>query len=337
MQTFTKPIENADKILHSIRQLLAKELNSVDILIKSELYSSVPLTEEITQHIFKSGGKRLRPLLLILSAKACAPEIILSPRHYELAAVIEFVHTATLLHDDVIDNSDMRRGKKTANAIWNNQATILVGDFLYSRAFEILARQNNPQVMEILAGTTNAIAEGELRQLMNQYNTHLTEENYFKVVTEKTAKLFSAAAQIGAILSGASPEAQNAMAQYGLHIGIAFQLIDDLLDYASSAKNIGKNLGDDLAESKTTLPIIYAIQASDEAQANFIRQSVEKGDLTALDQIIEILKQTNALEKTKQEAIRHSLLAKKAIAMLPHSEFTEAVNDLLTFAINRSN
>ncbi len=335
MQTTTKPIESADKILLNVRKLLTRDLTAIDNLITQELASSVPLTQEITQHIFKSGGKRLRPLLLILIAKSCSATNALNTRHFELAAVIEFVHTATLLHDDVIDNSDMRRGKKTANAIWNNQASVLVGDFLYSRAFQILSRQNNPRIMETLAETTNAIAEGELRQLMNQHNPELSEEDYFKVITEKTAQLFAAAAEIGAILSNAPTKTQQAAAYYGLHIGIAFQIIDDLLDYTASSDTTGKNLGDDLADSKTTLPIIYAIQASDKPQADYLKETIQQGNATEIDNVIRILKETKALEKTREQAIFHTKKATAVLANFPESAYRQAMEDLLLFAVQR--
>lgn len=335
MQTTTKPFENAEEILQSLRQLLSKELSAVSTLIKKELHASVPIAQEITQHIFKSGGKQLRPLLLVLTAKACDASAELQASHFELATVIEFVHTATLLHDDVIDNSGMRRGKKTANAIWSNQASVLVGDFLYSRAFQLLARQHNPHIMTTLAKTTNAIAEGELRQLMNQRNPDLTEKDYFQVVTEKTAKLFSASAQIGAILSNASKETQQAAATYGLHVGIAFQVIDDLLDYTATTAAIGKNLGDDLADSKTTLPMIYAIAASNEKQAQYLRETIQTGNLSELKNVVRALQETNALKKTREKAIFHTQQATLALTYFPNSAYRQAMQDLLLFAVER--
>lgn len=336
MQTAIEPIEKSDKILQDIRSLLADELAAVDEFIKNELYSTVPLTEAVTQHIFKSGGKRLRPLLVILAANACNITKLSHAPHYALATVIEFVHTATLLHDDVVDNSNLRRGKKTANAIWNNQTSVLVGDFLYSRAFQILAKQNQPQIMRVLSETTNAIAEGEVRQLMNQHDPDLTETNYFRVITEKTAKLFSAAAEIGAILSNAPPKQQTAMAEYGLYIGIAFQIIDDLLDYDASIEQTGKNIGGDLAEGKVTLPIIYALQASDKTQANYIRNVFENGDISALENIISILTTTQALEKTKATAIDYAKRAEKTLAHIPESVYRQAMLNLLAFAVKRN-
>ena len=336
MKTVTKPIDNAEKILLQVRELLQEELAIFDDLVAQELTSSVPLTEEITQHIFKSGGKRLRPLLLLLCAKAANPSAKLTTRHYELAAVIEFVHTATLLHDDVVDNSSMRRGKETANKIWNNQASILVGDFLYSRAFQILARDNNSNTMKTLAATTNALAEGELRQLMNQFNPDLGEADYLKVITEKTAQLFSAAAEIGTITAQASLDIQKAAADYGLHIGIAFQVIDDLLDYTSASEQLGKNSGDDLADSKTTLPIIYAITASSSAQANYLKETIKTGNTTELENILKILNETKALEKTRQKAEHHADKAAKALAQFPESPYRQAMQDLITFGLART-
>ena len=335
MQTLTKPAENSDKILRDIRSLLSNDLSAVDLFIRQQLHSTVPLTEEVTQHIFQSGGKRLRPLLLLLTANACNVSAETYSEKHALAAVIEFVHTATLLHDDVVDNSNLRRGKKTANAIWSNQASVLVGDFLYSRAFQILAQQNQPRIMQVLSETTNAIAEGEVRQLMNQHNPDLTEDNYFHVITEKTAKLFSTAAEIGAILSDASSIQQTATATYGLHIGIAFQIIDDLLDYQADSENTGKNVGDDLAEGKVTLPIIYAIQASDNTQADYLRDTLKHGNIHELDNVLKMLHETKSIEKTKKTAIEHTQLAAAALENLPDSAYRDAMKNLLVFAVQR--
>lgn len=320
--------------LNGIRELLADDLAMVDQLITKELCSKVPLTQELTQYIFKSGGKRLRPLLVVLAANTFANQQTLNGAHHELAVIIEFVHTATLLHDDVVDNSHMRRGKKTANAIWSNQASVLVGDFLYSRAFQLLAKRKLPSVMAVLSEATAGIAEGEVLQLMNQYDANLSEENYYDVITQKTAMLFAAAAEIGAIL-GHAEEHRQAMSIYGLHLGIAFQVIDDLLDYQASPEATGKNLGDDLAEGKATLPLIIAMQRSKPNEAKYIKQSIKTGDLSALPNIISLLNDTDALNATKKAALRHAKIAKEAITNLPTSPYHEALLDLVQFSVQR--
>ena len=335
MQTPIEPIEKSEKILLEIRSLLAEELSDIDQFIINELHSTVSLTESVTQHIFKSGGKRLRPLLVVLAANACNGKKLKQSTCYAFATVIEFVHTATLLHDDVVDNANLRRGKKTANAIWNNQTSVLVGDFLYSRAFQILARENKPQTLKVLAETTNAIAEGEVRQLMNQHNPDLTEAGYFRVIIEKTARLFSAAAEIGAILSNAPIEQQQAMAEYGLQIGILFQIIDDILDYQASTEKTGKIIGGDLAEGKVTLPIIYALQASEPEQAAYIRETFQKGDLGQLDRILAILDKTNALQKARETASIYAKKAAETLSTLSDSPYQHAMERLIDFALFR--
>jgi len=336
MSHLAEPIEKSDEILQGIRHLLVDDLRAVDLFIKNELHSTVPLTETIVEHIFKSGGKRLRPLMVILAAKAACPDVSIGTSHHALAAVIEFVHTATLLHDDVVDNSTLRRGKKTANAIWNNQASILVGDFLYARAFQILSREQQPQILSVLAKTTNAIAEGELRQLMNQHDTDLSIENYYRVITEKTAQLFSAAAEIGVILSGGSAEVQNAMQVYGLQLGIAFQIIDDLLDYSDANPKLGKHIGDDLAEGKVTLPIIFAIQSAEENERHYLQNVFKTGELKALDKIILLLEKTNALEKTANVAIQAMNKGLSALNCIQQSPFKNALIELGKFSIKRT-
>lgn len=329
------PSENANNTLHNIRTLIADDLSAFNNAIHTELASSVPLTREITQHIFQTKGKQLRPLLVILSARAFLPSNPLQKRHLEIAIVIEFVHTATLLHDDVVDHSLLRRGQQTANAIWGNAASVLVGDFLYSRAFQILARNHNPQIMHILSETTNAIAEGEVMQLMNQHDADLSEENYFHVITQKTAKLFSAAAEIGALLHPGEKRGQSAMAAYGLHLGITFQMIDDLLDYETSAEVTGKNIGDDLAEGKVTYPLIFAMKHTTPEKAALIQNAIRHGDVSALPDVVSILEETKAFTATRNKALEHAAYAKQALTVIPASPYRQAMEELVGFAVQR--
>ena len=336
MQPIHQPIENSAEILFRIRALVVDDIAAIDAKMQAELTSSVPLACEITQHIFKSKGKQLRPLLLILVARAFATKSALSEAHHELAVVIEFVHTATLLHDDVVDRSELRRGQKTANAVWGNAASVLVGDFLYSRAFQILARHQHPRIMQTLSETTNAIAEGEIMQLMHQRNINVSEQNYFHVITQKTARLFSAAAEIGAILSHADAKNQKAMADYGLHLGIVFQLIDDLLDYETSSDITGKNIGDDLAEGKVTLPLIYALEQTTPEKAALIRNTIQNGDKNALPMMLAILKETDAFSATRKKAKQSAALALQALQTMPASQYHRALQALVEFAVERA-
>lgn len=336
MQTTPEIIENPAELLHRIRTLVAADLQAIDQLIQQELSSTVPLTREITQHIFKRKGKQLRPLLMMLAAHAVSSKTILEKSHYELAVVIEFVHTATLLHDDVVDHSELRRGQHTANVTWGNAASVLVGDFLYSRAFQILARGNQASVMQILSETTNAIAEGEVLQLMNQHDSDLTEDNYFHVITQKTAQLFSASSEIGALLENASAAEQKAMADYGLHLGIIFQVIDDLLDYETSSEITGKNIGDDLNEGKATLPLIYAMQNTTLENAAIIRDAIKNSGTDKLETILTILKETNALTATRSKAKERAQLSLQALTIIPNSVYRRALQDLVVFAVNRN-
>lgn len=335
MKTISKPLENSAKTLESIRALVTEDLAAVDALIHTELSSSVPLTREITQHIFKGKGKRIRPLLVILASHALSNMKNLTVRHYELATVIEFVHTATLLHDDVVDHSEKRRGQTTANAIWGNAGSVLVGDFLYSRAFQILARHQQPTIMQVLSKTTNAIAEGEVMQLMNQHDPMLTRDNYFHVITQKTAQLFSAAAEVGAILAKANPTQQQAIADYGLYLGIAFQIIDDILDYQASAEEIGKNIGDDLAEGKATLPLIIALEKTTNEKSALIRAAIQQGDSHCLSQILKILQETNALSDAQKQALRYANQARASLNNIPDSLYRNALTQLTQFSVTR--
>ncbi|MCX7120731.1 MAG: polyprenyl synthetase family protein [Gammaproteobacteria bacterium] len=336
MQTTTAKMEHSTGILQRIRALVADDLTAVDHLIHKELSSSVPLTREITQHIFKTKGKRLRPLLVILASHAFAKNKTLSAMHYDLAVVIEFVHTATLLHDDVVDHSDLRRGQQTANAIWGNAGSVLVGDFLYSRAFQILSRHDQRDVMRVLSQTTNAIAEGEVMQLMNQHDADLSIDNYFHVITQKTAQLFSAATEIGAILENTNQTIQHTMAKYGMYLGIIFQIIDDLLDYETSADVTGKNIGDDLAEGKATLPLIYAMQNTSPEKSRFIQDAIKNGDANALPEILIILKESNAFELTRNKAEEYAVLAHAELKNIPESPYKTALKELITFAVKRN-
>ncbi len=322
-------------LLAEIRRPVANDLQATDRLICEELVSNVPLIQEITKHIISSGGKRLRPLLVVLSARACGYSKN-SSEHSELAAIIEFVHTATLLHDDVIDESHLRRGRETANALWGNQASVLVGDFLYSRAFQILARRSNIPVMKCLANTTNAIAEGEVWQLMNQHDPHISIEDYYKVIHHKTAKLFESAAEIGAMIAEQNKQTQKAVASYGLNLGMAFQIVDDLLDYLSSAETLGKNVGDDLAEGKVTLPLIIAMKNSNTKQKALIQKAIINGSIDEMTAIIAVLENTNAIEYTRQQAKNYADKALAALDNLAPSDYRDAMENLVTFALQRS-
>lgn len=326
---------DATALLNTIRASVSNDLAAFGDYIYRELSSNVPLTREITDHIFKTKGKQLRPLLAMLAAHASSGVETLSEKHYAIGVIIEFVHTATLLHDDVVDHSSLRRGKRTANDIWGNAASVLVGDFLYSRAFQILSRHHCPRIMQVLSETTNAIAEGEVQQLMNQRDAYLTEENYFHVITQKTARLFSAAAEMGAILENSGDVIEKAMSVYGLQLGLAFQIIDDVLDYESSAEITGKNIGDDLSEGKATLPLIYAMRDTTPENAEKIREAIKQGDLSALSFVQSILKETNALEKAREKAREKIVIAEECLSHLPNSSYRKALQDLLLVAVER--
>jgi octaprenyl-diphosphate synthase len=330
-----EPLEKQKVIpdIDDIRALLQTDSRRVDQLILRRLQSDVALINELGRYIISSGGKRLRPLLVLLAARACGYQ---GSDHIELAAVIEFIHTATLLHDDVVDASDLRRGKQTASAIWGNEAAVLVGDFLYSRSFEMMVSIGSMRVMEILSTTTNTIAEGEVLQLINCHDADTTEERYRQVIEYKTAKLFEASARLGAVLGEQPQETENAMARYGQHLGTAFQLIDDALDYGASDADIGKNIGDDLAEGKPTLPLIYAMQHGTADQVRIIRQSIEQGGLEHVEDVLSAIESTNAIAYTSRSARREADLAIEALAELPSSPYKEALYGLAEFAVNRS-
>jgi len=317
----------------SIKILTASEAKAVDKIIIDELSSDVILINQVGHYIVGNGGKRLRPMLLLLAAKALGP---ITESHLILAAVIEFIHTATLLHDDVVDESDLRRGKESANAVWGNAASVLVGDYLYSSAFEMMVRTNNMRVMEILSKTTTAIAEGEVLQLLNCNNPETTEQKYLEVIARKTAILFSAATRLSAVITGTPPEMEENLSKYGQHLGIAFQLIDDALDYKASQEELGKNLGDDLAEGKPTLPLIYAIQKGSASEASIIIEAIKQGDRNAFNEVFAIVKNTNAIEYTEARANDEAQKAIDAIDSLPDSEYKQALISLAKFSVQRN-
>jgi octaprenyl-diphosphate synthase len=316
----------------SIRNLTAQETLAVDQLILAELSSDVLLINQIGHYIIGNGGKRLRPMLLLLAAKALGK---VDDHHLVMAAVIEFIHTATLLHDDVVDESVLRRGKESANAVWGNAASVLVGDYLYSSAFEMMVRTNKMRVMEILSKTTTAIAEGEVLQLLNCNNPDTTEEKYLEVIARKTAILFSTATRLAAVIANADAVTENALAIYGQQLGVAFQLIDDALDYKASTEELGKNLGDDLAEGKPTLPLIYAIQQGNEQQAKIVIDAIRQGSREAFNEVYAVVKATNAIEYTEQCAERAVAKAIASLAVLPDSDYKTALELLARFSVQR--
>lgn len=316
-----------------VMSLCQADMQSVDQVIHQRLSSDVALVDQLSHYIVNSGGKRLRPLLTIVSAKAFGYQ---GELHYLLAAIIEFIHTATLLHDDVVDESDLRRGNETANALFGNAASVLVGDFLYSRAFEMMVDVDDMRVMQILATTTNVIAEGEVMQLMNVHDAETTEEKYLEVIHCKTAKLFEAATQLGGILCNRSEKEVRAMAAYGRYLGTAFQLIDDVMDYSSSSEQMGKNVGDDLAEGKPTLPLIYAMQESTPAQAALIKSAIEKGGYDKIDEVQAIIQQTGALQYTENMAQQQAEMAIAELAHLPDTESKTILQAIARLSVRRS-
>lgn len=318
---------------NSIKDLTASEAKAVDQLILDELSSDVILINQVGHYIVGNGGKRLRPMLLLLAAKALGET---QHSHLILAAVIEFIHTATLLHDDVVDESELRRGKESANAVWGNAASVLVGDYLYSSAFEMMVRTNNMRVMEILSKTTTAIAEGEVLQLLNCNNPETTEAKYLEVISRKTAILFSAATRLSAVISGANQAIEENLAQYGQHLGIAFQLIDDALDYKATKEELGKNLGDDLAEGKPTLPLIYAIQHGSETEAATIVNAIKTGNRDVFSEVYAVVQKTHAITYTENRANEEAQKAIDALTNLPESVYKEALIALAKFAVQRN-
>ncbi len=319
--------------LESIRALVSDDMKAVDVLIRDRLRSDVVLINQLGAYIVGSGGKRLRPLLVLLSAGACGYS---GDRHRLLAAIVEFIHTATLLHDDVVDASEMRRGQETANALWGNEASVLVGDFLYSRAFQMMVEVESMRVMEILADATNTIAAGEVLQLLNCHDPATTEAQYMQVIRSKTAKLFEAAARLGAVLGGMAPEVEEGLAAYGMHLGTAFQIVDDRLDYSASSEEMGKNLGDDLAEGKPTLPLIYAMQHGTAAQRALVREAIERGGLDRIEAVIEAIETTGAIAYTDAVSRREADRAMAQLAVVPDSQYKRALHALARFSVERT-
>jgi octaprenyl-diphosphate synthase len=318
--------------LERIRDLVGTDFDAVDRVIKQRLHSPVALVDQVATYIIYSGGKRLRPLLVLLAARACGHD---GAEHVDAAAVIEFIHTATLLHDDVVDGSSLRRGRETANEVFGNAASVLVGDFLYSRSFQMMVSLNRMPIMKIMGDATNAIAEGEVLQLMNAHDPDTTEARYLNVIYRKTARLFQAAAQIGAVVSDAPPLIEESLSRYGKHIGTAFQLVDDALDYQANEAALGKHLGDDLAEGKPTLPLIYAMQHGNDEQRTMIRHAIEKGGLDQLEEITRAVASLGGLAYTARLAQGEADQALAALAPLPESIFKEGLSELARFAVAR--
>ena len=324
-------------LVKDIYQVVEQDFLQVNQLIIEQLHSDVPLVEKIGQHIIESGGKRMRPLLVLLAAKALGyTDNNQDSNHALLASIIEFLHTATLLHDDVVDISDQRRGKATANAKWGNAPSVLVGDFLYSRAFQMMVNLGSLKIMDTLSQATCVIAEGEVLQLMNVKNPDVSEDKYRDVIQGKTAMLFEASSHSAAILANANKEQAEALRLYGHHIGMAFQLVDDVLDYVGDAKELGKDVGDDLAEGKPTLPLIYAMQHAPQEDALLIRNAIRKGGTEELTEIINIVQSCGAIDYTNEKAQEHVVLAKQAINLLENSDAKSALMALADLAIERT-
>jgi octaprenyl-diphosphate synthase len=319
--------------MEQLYSLIGADMKAVDAVIRQRLHSEVALVCQVAEYIVQSGGKRLRPALVLLSAGALGYR----GRHqHELAAVIEFIHTATLLHDDVVDGSDLRRGRETANALFGNSASVLVGDFLYSRAFQMMVAVDDMRIMQVLSDATNVIAEGEVLQLMNCHDAGIDEGGYLQVIRYKTAKLFEAAAQLGAIIGGGDAAVEKAMAIYGIHLGTAFQLIDDVLDYSGSEVETGKHLGDDLAEGKPTLPLIFVLRNGNPEQAACVRRAIENGGRNDFPLVLAAIRASGALQYAKQKAKAEAELAAAALDVLPASQYKDSLLELCLFAVARN-
>ncbi len=316
-----------------ITDVIATDMVAVNQVIRQQLYSEVALVNQIAEYIISAGGKRIRPVLVLLIANAYGYQ---GKHHFDLAAIVEFIHTATLLHDDVVDESSLRRGRQTANAMFGNAASVLVGDFLYSRAFQMMVSIQSMRVMQILADATNVIAEGEVLQLLNMHDPDVSEERYLQVIRSKTAKLFEAAAEIGALIAGANDAQISAAGEYGRSIGTAFQLIDDVLDYSGNADDIGKNVGDDLREGKPTLPLIYLMKNGSDAERQLVRTCIEQGDESQFNAILQAITDSGALEYTRNKAVTAAELAKQSVADLPESAYKSALLALTQFAVTRN-
>jgi octaprenyl-diphosphate synthase len=318
--------------LAAIQALAASDMAKVDALIRRRLASDVVLVNQIGEHIIAAGGKRLRPLLAMLAARALGYS---GQDHHQLAAIIEFIHTATLLHDDVVDESELRRGRKTANALWGNAPSVLVGDFLYSRSFQLMVELQRAEIMQVLADTTNAIAEGEVLQLLHVRNPDTDETAYLHVIERKTAVLFAAATRLGALLAGANSDTQQQLHDYGLNLGYAFQIADDVLDYTADAADLGKNIGDDLAEGKATLPLIHAIAHADPATRQKLRQAVQHGDSDALPLVIEAIHSSGGIEHSLVMARVYALRAERCLDRLEDNDWVAALRGLARYAVER--
>ena len=325
LDTTAPPTASADPIDTAMLQ--------VDAVIRERLSSRVVLIDQISRYIVNAGGKRIRPRLVLLFAEAMGFD---GPERFELAAIVEFIHTATLLHDDVVDESALRRGRATANAMFGNAASVLVGDFLYSRAFQMMVSVNRMRVLDVLADATNVIAEGEVLQLMNMHDPDLAVNDYLQVIRFKTAKLFEASARLGAVLAGAEAAVEDACADYGRSLGTAFQLVDDLLDYEGNSDQLGKNVGDDLREGKPTLPLLVAMERAPQAERALIRHAIEHGELHRLPEILAIVRRTGALDATREAAQCEAENARAAAAMLPPSRARDALIDLCARSVHRS-
>jgi octaprenyl-diphosphate synthase len=328
---FSKGVLNVT--LEQLYALIGPDMKSVDSVIRQRLHSDVVLVSQVAEYIVGSGGKRMRPALVLLAAGAMGYE---GKHHHELAAVVEFIHTATLLHDDVVDESSLRRGRDTANAMFGNAASILVGDFLYSRAFQMMVEVDDMRVMRVLSDATNVIAEGEVLQLMNCHDADVDETRYLRVIRYKTAKLFQAAAQLGAILGQAIPSVEEALSSYGMHLGTAFQLVDDVLDYSGLEGDTGKHLGDDLAEGKPTLPLIYVMEHGTPEQVACVRNAIEQGGRDDFAAVLDAIRSSGALEHAKKQAAKEAEAAREAIACLGDSNYKEALLQLTLFAVERN-
>jgi octaprenyl-diphosphate synthase len=318
--------------LPSLYSLIADDMKAVDAVIRTRLHSDVVLVRQVAEYIVAGGGKRMRPALVLMTAKAMGYE---GTKHHELAAVVEFIHTATLLHDDVVDESDLRRGRETANALFGNAASVLVGDFLYSRAFQMMVGVGSMRVQQVLADATNVIAEGEVLQLMNCHNADIDVEEYLQVIRFKTAKLFQAAARLGAMLGGATPEVEEGLARYGMHLGTAFQLVDDVLDYSGDEAETGKHIGDDLAEGKPTLPLIHVLKHGTPEQAACVRKAIEDGGRDMFPEVLAAVRASGALEAARTHAQAEAQIAVDAIAQLPASIYKNALIELPAFSVVR--
>lgn len=319
--------------LDSIRSLVKEDLAAIDQFIIAELASEIPLIKEVIEYVLSCGGKRVRPLVLLLSARALAHQ---GSKHIDLAAVIELIHTATLLHDDVVDHSTLRRGHQTANTIWGNNSSVLIGDFLYSRAFQIIVGLRHATVLDIFAKSTHYIAEGEILQLVNCKNPDTTEDFYYDVIKRKTAKLFENAAELGALIATDNPTHIAAMRDFGMNIGLAYQLVDDVMDYSQSADTTGKNVGQDLADGKTTLPLIHAMRKSKPAELALMRDAIKSGSSEQLAKILEIIESTDAIKYTADTARRHAEVAKQALSHIAPSPYRNALSELSDFIVERT-